>query len=274
MKIVSIINLKGGVAKTITSANMAHILATVHGQRVLLLDNDKQGNCSKFFRCHSYEHPSCAEVLTERNYDTRKAIQKTDYANLDIITANMTLLNANLKIILDCSRQQQTILRKALQQVEAEYDYCIIDNAPDINISVINALVAAHEVIVPIKIDQFAFDGMEQLLEQFDDVKEFNPGLKFLGCLVTSYNNNEVNNQGKEYLTKYPMFQIHIRRTEKVDESTFACKPIMEYSRWCGASKDYLSFVAEYLERVQVGHGKGDVSNLDTKVGGGASGKI
>ena len=273
MKIVSIINLKGGVAKTITSANMAHILATVHGKRTLLLDNDKQGNCSKFYKRHGYEHPSCAEILTERNYDTRKAIQKTDYENLDIISANMLLLTANRKLLSEVSRQQQTIFRKALQQVETEYDFCIIDNAPDINISVINALVAAQEVIVPIKIDQFAFDGMEQLLEQFEDAREFNPNLNFLGCLVTSYNNNEVNNQGKEYLTKYPMFHTHIRRTEKVDESTFACKPIMEYSRWCGASKDYLSFVAEYLERVQLGHKKGDVSNLDTKVGGGASGR-
>ena len=114
MKIVSIINLKGGVAKTITSANMAHILATVHGQRVLLLDNDKQGNCSKFFRRHSYEHPSCAEILTERHYDTRKAIQKTDYENLDIISANMLLLTANRKLLLEVSRQQQTILRKSI----------------------------------------------------------------------------------------------------------------------------------------------------------------
>ncbi|MEA4835343.1 MAG: ParA family protein [Anaeromusa sp.] len=272
MKIVSIINLKGGVAKTITSANMAHILATVHGQRVLLLDNDKQGNCSKLYKRHGYEHPSCAEILTERNYDTHKAIQKTDYPNLDIIAANMTLLTANMKLLLEVSRQQQTIFRKALQQVEAEYDFCIIDNAPDINISVINALVAAHEVIVPIKIDQFAFDGMEQLLEQFDDAREFNPSLTFK-CLVTAYYNSEVNNQGEDYLTKYPMFKTHIRRTEKVDESTFFRKPILEHSRYCGASKDYLSFVAEYLERVQLGHEKGDVPNLDTNVGGGADGK-
>ena len=250
MKTISIINLKGGVAKTITSINMAHILATVYGKRVLLIDNDKQGNTSKFFKLHSYNMLTMADVLNEKKFDTHKAINHTQYTNLDIISANMNLLNANLKIIMDVSRQQQTILKKALQQVESEYDYCIIDNAPDINISVINSLVASDEVIVPIKIDQFSFDGLEELIEQFEKISELNPSLHFKGCLVTQYAKNDVNIQGETHLNnqeKYPMFATHIRRTEKVDESTFTSQPIVEYSQRCGAAKDYLSFVKEYL---------------------------
>lgn len=250
MKNVSILNLKGGVAKTITATNMAHILVTVFGKRVLLADNDKQGNSSKFFQLHSYDKPSMAELLTERNYDTHKAIQHTKYENLDLISANMNLLNANLQIIMDVTRQQQTILKKALQQVEDEYDYCIIDNAPDINISVINSLVAANEIIVPIKIDQFSFDGLKELTEQFEAIKEFNPTLKFKGCLVTQFTKNDVNIQGEDHLNNqanYPMFATHIRRTEKIDESTFMRQPIIEYSQRCGAAKDYINFVKEYL---------------------------
>ena len=250
MKTISIINLKGGVAKTITSINMSHILATIYGMRVLLIDNDKQGNTSKFFKLHNYEMPSIAELLVEKKFDTHKAVRHTQYANLDVISANMNLLNANLKIIMDVSRQQQTILKKALQQVESEYDYCIIDNAPDINISVINSLVASDEVIVPIKIDQFSFDGLEELIEQFEKINELNPSLHFKGCLVTQYARNDVNAQGEEHLNnqeKYPMFATHIRRTEKVDESTFTSQPIVEYSQRCGAAKDYLGFVKEYL---------------------------
>lgn len=229
---------------------MAHILATVYGKRVLLIDNDKQGNTSKFFKLHNYEMLGMADLLTEKKFDTYKVINHTQYANLDVISANMNLLNANLKIILDVSRQQQTILKKALQQVESEYDYCIIDNAPDINISVINSLVAANEVIVPIKIDQFSFDGLEQLTEQFEEIKELNPGLVFRGCLVTQFAKNDVNIQGEEHLnnqTEYPMFATHIRRTEKIDESTFTSQPIVEYSKTCGAAKGYLAFVNEYL---------------------------
>lgn len=247
---VSVLNLKGGVGKTATSINMAHILATVHGKKVLLVDNDKQGNTSSFFRLHSYEMLSMADILVEKKFDTHKAINSTQYANLDLISANMNLLSANLKIILDPSRQQQTILKKALQQVESEYDYCIIDNAPDVNISVINSLVASDEVIVPIKIDQFSFDGLDQLIERFEEVKEFNPSLNFRGCLVTQFAKNDVNVQGESHLNNqagYPMFTTHIRRTEKMDESTFTGQPIVEYSQRCGAAKDYLAFVKEYL---------------------------
>lgn len=250
MKIVSIINLKGGVAKTITAVNFAYILAAVHNLKVLLIDNDKQGNTSKFFGLHSYERPSLSEVLTERNYDIRQAIQHTPHKNLDLISANMTLLTANLKIIMDATRQQQTILRKALASIADRYDYCIIDNAPDINISVINGLVAADDVIVPIKIDQFAFDGMKELTGQFEDIREFNPRLNFRGCLITQYASNKVNQQGEEHLRNqndYPIFETKISRTVKVDESTFAGAPLLEYSRGCKASKDYLKLAGEYL---------------------------
>ena len=249
MEIISILNLKGGVGKTMTSINMAHILATVYNKRVLLTDDDKQGNTSKFFKLHSYDMLTIADLLVEKNFDIRKVINHTQYPNLDLISANMNLLNANLKIMMDVSRQQQTILKKALQQVEKEYDYCIIDNAPDVNISVINSLVASNEVIVPIKIDQFSFDGLDQLIERFEEAKEFNPGLTFRGCLITQFTKNDVNVQGEAHLNsqEYPMFSTHIRRTEKVDESTFTSQPIIEYSPRCGAAKDYRNFVKEYL---------------------------
>ncbi|TWH49613.1 ParA family protein [Sporomusa sp. KB1] len=249
MKIISIINLKGGVAKTITTINIGHILATKCGQRVLFIDNDKQGNTSKFLGLHNDNDPSLADLLTE-TVTASTAIRKTEYPGLDIIPANMHLLKANLKIMLDETREQQTILKNALQQVASEYDYCIIDNAPDINMSVINGLVAADEVIIPLKIDQFGFDGLKEIAEQIDQIKEFNPGINFRGCLITQYANNDVNSQGEAHLreqTKYPIFKTHIRRTDKVDESTFARRPIIEYSPRCNAAKDYLSFVKEYL---------------------------
>lgn len=250
MKIISIINLKGGVGKTITAINKGHILATVYNKRVLFIDNDKQGNASKFFKLHNYERPSISDLFLRENYVTHKAIHYTQYPELHLISANMTLLNINKQVLMDESRQQETILKKALQQVESEYDYCIIDNAPDINISIINALIASDEVIIPIKIDQFSFEGLEQITEQIEEIKGLNPALHFRGCLVTQYVKNDVNKQGKEYLnsqTKYPIFATHIRRTEKIDESTFAGQPIIDYSARCGAAKDYRSFVKEYL---------------------------
>lgn len=253
MKIISIISLKGGVAKTISSANIAHILSTVHNKRVLIVDNDKQGNTTKMFGAHSYEDKSVSELLTVRGIDLHEIIKHTKYKNLDIIQANMTLLKANLEVMLDTTRPQQTRFKKALETIQGEYDYCIIDNAPDINISTINALVASDDVLIPIKIDKFAFDGLEELKEQIDNTREdLNNKLCFKGCFITCYQNNEVNNQGIEWLKQhreYPLFNTHIRRTTKVDESTFASMPILTYSKRCGASKDYIKFVEEYLDK-------------------------
>lgn len=252
MRTLSVINLKGGVGKTISAINIAHILATKHRKKVLLIDNDKQGNSSKFFGLCGYNIKTIANIMTERGIETRECVYETEYENLDIMPANMNLLKANLDVMLDMSRPQQTRLSKALAQIEGDYDYCIIDNAPDINISTINALVASDDIIIPIKIDKFAFEGLELLLDQIEDVKEFNPDIRFMGCLVTVYQNNNVNLQGNEWLRdqlEYPTLETKIRKTVKVDESTFAGKPLIEYARKCTASKDYMTLVEEYLDR-------------------------
>lgn len=250
MKTISIINLKGGVAKTISSINIAYTLVAAHKKKVLLIDNDKQGNTSKFFGLHNYEEKGIAELLTERDLDAKSIVKHAKYENLDIITANMNLLRANKEILLDVSRPQQTRLRKALRQISNDYDYCIIDNAPDINMSVINALVASDDVLVPVKVDKFAFDGLEQLVEQIEDVKEFNENLVFRGCFITMFQKNLVNMQAGEYLrssTSYPLLHTAIRKTVKVDETTFVGKPLLDYKK-STAAKDYEALVNEYLK--------------------------
>lgn len=250
MKTISVMNLKGGVAKTISAANIAHILATVHNKRVLLIDNDKQGNVSKMFGVHDYDAPSIADILTQRK-SILEVTQNTRYVNLSVIPANMNLLKANLEILLDTTRPQQTRLRTELRKISDTADYCIIDCAPDINISTINALVASDLVLIPIKIDNFAFDGLAELKEQVENVREdFNPDINF-SCFVTCFQNNEVNRQGEEWLNErraeYPLFNTHIRRSIKVDESTFANAPIIEYSPRCGAAADYKELAKEIL---------------------------
>lgn len=255
MQIISIISLKGGVAKTTTAVNMAYTLATVHKKKVLVIDNDKQGNASKAFKRYDTEDTNTiARVMLQKNVDMQEVIKHTDYEGIDIITANMDLLEANLRTVVDTGRQQQTRFKKALATVEG-YDYCIIDNAPDINMSIINALVTSNDVIVPVFMDQYSFDGLNILLDQIEQVREdFNEKLFFSGCLITQYQNNDVNNQGIDLLKRrgVPVFTQRIRRTEKkVSESTFAKMPLVEYSVRCGAAQDYKKFVIEYMEGVK-----------------------
>lgn len=252
MKTISIINLKGGVAKTISAINIAYVLYKVHGARVLLIDNDKQGNASKFFGLYCYERPGMAEIMIERGIDAAAVVQHTRYPGFDLITANMNILRANKEVLLDVSRPQQTRLRKVLKSVSGKYDYCVIDNAPDINMSVINALVASDDVLVPIKIDKFAFDGLDVLQEQIEDLQDFNAGLKITGCFVTMYQRNNINAQGYEWLasqSQYRLYKTKIRKTVKVDESTFRGLPLLEYSKNSTATKDYTALVAEYLSK-------------------------
>lgn len=252
MRVLSIINLKGGVAKTISSVNMAYIMAAEHGKRVLLIDNDKQGNASKILNRHSYERKGVAELMTERRPIMEQLIQKTQYDGLDIITANMNLLTANLQVMLDQSRPQQTKFRKGLKSISDQYDYCIIDNAPDINISTINALVASDDVMIPVTIDDFAIDGLSQLVEQIESTREeLNENLNFLGCFITQYDRtNPADTDGIEHIKTlgYPLFQTFIRRTPKMKQSTFVREPIALFSNRCAATADYRNLVKEYIE--------------------------
>ena len=106
MQTISIISLKGGVAKTTTAVNMAYTLAAVHNKKVLIIDNDKQGNTSKAFKRYDTEDTNTiARVMLQRNVDVSEVIKSTDYEGIDIITANMDLLEANLRTNVDTGRR-------------------------------------------------------------------------------------------------------------------------------------------------------------------------
>ena len=251
MTTISIVNLKGGVGKTITAINMAYLLSS-KGYRTLLIDNDKQGNTSKFFGAHSYDKPSLADVLIQRDFPAEEAIVPTTYDNLSILPGNMNLLRADKEILMDCLHPQQIRLKKALEPVADRYDYIVIDNAPDLDMGVINALTMTNDVIIPIKVDQFALDGIELLTDQIHEIQTFNTQLRVAGCLVTMAQRSNVNSAGEEYLrtqTSLPVFETVIRKTVKVDESTFVGQPLQVYSASCTAAKDYAALLEEYLRK-------------------------
>ena len=247
MRTVSIINLKGGVGKTVTSINMAYGLMR-RGRRVLLIDCDKQGNTSKFFKCYSKDKTSLSDVLTG-DADIKAAIYDTDYSNLgntaptlDVLPADMSLINAAKQIDDNPIRPGTTRLKEALKSVRAKYNYCIIDCAPDINIPIINALVASDDVVIPVVIDKFTFDGIAEVMEKIDEVRRWhNRDLNFVGCVVTSYRNTDLCNEGIEVLQEKfgKVFCTRIRWTPIMSKSTFAGVPIVEYSPRCGAAKSY-----------------------------------
>ena len=260
MVTISIINLKGGVGKTISAVNIAHILAAHYGRRVLIIDNDKQGNTTKFFCRNNAPNTTIANLLTDKAANVKDAILPTCYLGLSIVPADMGLVTANKQLMLDSTCPQQTRLKKALEPIAGDYDYCIIDNAPDIALNTINALVASDYVIIPAKLDKFVLEGLEILIDNICQVKEyFNPQIELLGAFITmKYNERRRDNtafyekalEDIKSITGVEPFATAINRTGKIDESTYSGKPILEHSRGSVASLGYLKLTAEILGRM------------------------
>lgn len=242
MKKISVFNIKGGVAKTTSTANFGACLEE-KGDRVLLVDLDPQSNLTKLFKAYSMEDVSIADVLLNKNLDIEKVIKKTDFENIDILPSNVTLAFAERKILLDVNRSQQNRLAKALEEIEDKYDYCLIDCPPALNMITVNALCASDEVLVPIKIDKFALDGLEYLLDSIEEIKEeFNPNLNFKGCFITMDSSTTVNKVIKQELKsvlREKMFNTSIHQNIKVVESTFEECPVVFSSKKARASLNY-----------------------------------
>ena len=258
MKTTAIMNLKGGVAKTITAVNMAMILAEKHGKRVLLIDADHQGNSSSFFSLDS-DCATLRDVLAgECEICWSDNVQGSGREGLDVLPSDIALANLDLYGGEEERKKQQLRLRDFLDCAAEDdaYDHVIIDMPPSFSTAAKAALVAADEVIIPMKIDAFSVSGLVELLGQIASMKKINPRLKLRGALVTMYRNAVNTNEAVEFLKKsrVPVFDSVIRWTDRlVDESTFAHKPLYQHSPRCAAARDYVKFVEEYLGGEQNG---------------------
>ncbi|MDE5962472.1 MAG: AAA family ATPase, partial [Alistipes sp.] len=183
MQTISITNLKGGVGKTTTAINLACRLATT-GKKVLLLDIDHQSNLSEFFGGASTDDFHQLIVGTER------IIPQTVAENLDLIPSDMDTATINFKLIGQLDWHSR--LKKRLQEngFYKKYDFCIIDCPPALDMIVTNALMAADYILIPLTPGRFAYDGLENILERIEEVKECaNPTIEILGILLTMVSN-------------------------------------------------------------------------------------
>ncbi len=229
MKTICIMNLKGGVGKTVTADNMAAIFAADHGKRVLLIDADHQGNTSRFFLHEDLIASTVRDILAgDSEPYWPENVYHTGYENLDIIPADMAL--AELDTAPEQNPRAVWRLRSFLEAVAEDnaYDFAIIDMPPAFSLAARAALAAADEVIVPIKLDAFSVYGMAELLRQIRAMNRVNPRLTLAGVLITMWRNADVVNQA-EWILRSPsgvtVFKTTIRRTDIVDESTFQREP-------------------------------------------------
>lgn len=252
MKTICIMNLKGGVGKTVTADNVAAILAADHGKRVLLIDADHQGNTSRFFLLEEMIVSTLRDILAgDSEPYWPENVYSTGHVGLEIIPADMAL--AELDTAPERDPRAVWRLRSFLEAVAEDdaYDYTIIDMPPAFSLAARAALAAADEVIVPIKLDAFSVYGMAELLRQVRAMNRVNPNLTLAGVLVTMWHNADIVTQAERVLRSgsFPVFKTVIRRTDRVDESTFQRQPLVVYSPRSAACVDYRAMVREYLER-------------------------
>lgn len=248
---IAVINLKGGVGKSVTTCNLAAQLAAEQ-YSVLVVDVDKQGNTSKFFKRCDYEQPSLAEVLLGSAWASG-AIVDTSLPCVDLLPADMRMLKANRNILMDVTEPQQYRLRDALRKVAANYCYCLMDCPPDLDMGSINALCAADWVIIPVDCDEWACDGMAEILDQIARVQMYyNPHLKILGVLLTKYRNTKYADGVITHLAQMgvPLLHTAIRYTVRVSEAKSAHLPLRACKQNCTAALDYADLAREIVEKV------------------------
>ncbi len=253
---IAIINLKGGVGKSVTTVNLAERL-TARGLGVLVGDLDKQANTTKFFGLLDYDRNSMSEILkgTAGALDVIRPapIKAPDGpAVVDVMPANMTLLAANREVLLDMVHPQQNRLRAALAPVAQLYDAVLLDCPPDLDMGSINALCAADWVIIPVDCDEWAADGLDVMLEQIAAVRDgFNPSLGLLGALITKYQRTNYGARVAAEIARrdVPLLNTAIRQTVKVKESIAAHKPLAQYDPKCTAAQDYDALADEVMQK-------------------------
>jgi len=238
-EIIAIANQKGGVGKTTTAVNLAASLA-VQEKRVLLVDADPQANATigLGFSRSDYEYNIYHVMIGRKKLS--EVILKTELKTLDLVPSNIGLVGIEKAFYDDATKGKELILKKKISEIKSNYDYIIIDSPPALGPITVNALSAAHSVIIPIQCEFYALEGLAQLLNTVKLIKKtINPKLRIKGFLPTMY--SDQNNLSKQVLLdlqqhfKSKLFEdnndtcIVIPRNIKLAESPSFGKPIILY---------------------------------------------
>ena len=242
-KTIAIVNQKGGVGKTTTCVNLAAALSEA-GQRVLLCDFDPQANSTSGMGVDKTLSRGIYQVLIGESA-AEDTVVHTRFG--DVLPSNKSLAGAGIELI--TMDRREFLLQDALNQIADRYDYIFIDCPPSLELLTLNALCAADEVIIPVRLDNWSIDGVDVITEQIEALKALNSNLKIAGILLTDYKKSIENEAAEEWLRKnckYNVFSRRIRHSEKAVAATYYKQPIETYSPRSAAATDYRKFMEEY----------------------------
>ncbi len=250
-KIIAVLNQKGGVGKTTTTINMGAYLAK-RGHSVLIVDLDPQGNATSGIGVDKQALDSTMYDVLFGTVTAEQIIKDTSSPHLHIVPSNAQLAAAEV----DLAGEQQREYRLKNAVSHLEYDYVLIDCPPSLGLLSINALTAANSVLIPVQAEYYALEGLGQLLEIIQRVRQgLNPTLDLLGIVVTMYDGRtSLSDQVVQELKKHfgdKLFETIIPRNVRLAEAPSFGKSILEHDKWSKGARSYKNLAKEVESRAK-----------------------
>ena len=251
-RVIAMCNQKGGVGKTTSAINLGAALAEL-GRRVLLVDFDPQGALSVGLGVQPHQlDRTTYNLLMERGVGLEDVLLKTAVSGLDLLPSNIDLSAAEIQLVTEVGREQT--LARALAPAAAEYDFVVIDCQPSLGLLTVNALTAAHGVIVPLECEYFSLRGVALLIDTIEKVQQrLNPELKLDGILATMYDGRTLHS--REVFSRVleafgdAVFDTVISRTVRFPETTVAGEPITTWASNSAGARAYRHLAREVIAR-------------------------
>ena len=249
--IIAIANQKGGVGKTTTVINLATAMAACD-KKVLIIDSDPQGNASTGLGLDKTVLKSNFYDLIRGDISINNVIAKTKIPNLCIIPTSMDLAVVEQEFVNLEKREQR--LKKEIEKINVSFDYILIDCPPSLGLLTLNALVACKNLLVPLQVEFYALEGLTQLMETVNQIKNnYNKSLNLQGIVLTMYDKrNKISElvacDVKDFF-KEKVYKTIIPRNVKISEAPSHGMPILMYDISCSGSQAYASLAAEIIDQ-------------------------